>query len=110
MSDNCAANTDRELYREGGGDGNGQSHYEPSIHVTEHGAIGINVGGHVITTSIRGWHALATERDALIRQAKAQAMRSQRDFFLAIDMPVAADHCEQAAMAYEAPASRTGVR
>jgi len=102
----AAANTDRELYREGGGDGNGMSYYEPSIHVTEHGAIGINVDGHVITTSIRGWHEMATGRDALVRQAKAEAMRSQADFFRAVDMDAAADHCEQAAIAYEAPLPR----
>lgn len=103
MSDNAALNTDRELYRKGGGDGNGMSYYEPSIHVTEHGAIGMNVGGHVITTSIRGWHEMATGRDALVRQSKAEAMRSQADFFRSIDMDDAADHCEQAALAWEAP-------
>lgn len=78
MSDNYAANTDRELYREGGGDGNGQSYYEPSIHVTAGGAIGMNVGGHVITTSIRGWHALATERDA--NRAAIAKVAEVRDF------------------------------
>lgn len=53
------ANTDRELWREGGGDGNGMSYYEPSIHVTEQGGIGINVGGTVYVKTLREWHALA---------------------------------------------------
>lgn len=35
--------------------------------------------------------------------AKAEAMRSQAEFFLSIDMPIAADHCYEAAIAYEAP-------
>lgn len=39
--------------------------------------------------------------DALLAQAKAEALRSQRDFFLAVDMPVAADHCEQAAIGWD---------
>ena len=47
---NVAQNTDRELYREGGND------YSPSIHVTESGGIGINVGGHVLVASLRNWH------------------------------------------------------
>jgi predicted TPR repeat methyltransferase len=39
--------------------------------------------------------------DALLAQAKAEALRSQRDFFRAVDMPIAADHCEQAAIAWD---------
>jgi len=52
-------NTDREIYRDGGGDGNGMSYYEPSIHVTIDGRVGMNVGGYVIVMPIRAWHALA---------------------------------------------------
>lgn len=63
MSDQAAANTDRELWREGGGDGNGMSYYEPSIHVTERGGIGINVGGTVFVKTLREWHALAAESE-----------------------------------------------
>lgn len=48
------ANTDRELWRERPDD-----YYSPSIHVTEHGGIGINVGGQVIVMSLQHWHALA---------------------------------------------------
>lgn len=33
--------------------------------------------------------------------ASIAALRSQRDFFRAIDMPDAADHCEQAAISWE---------
>lgn len=50
-----AANTDRELFREG-------DFYAPSVHVTQGGHIGMNVGGHVIVMSIREWHALAASR------------------------------------------------
>ena len=49
-----AVNTDRELWRERDGD-----FYADSIHVTKDGAIGINVGGHVIVKSVQEWHALA---------------------------------------------------
>lgn len=55
-----AINTDRELYREpdkGGGD-----FYSDSIHVTENGGIGINVGGSVIVKPLRDWHALASRK------------------------------------------------
>lgn len=46
-----AANTDREIWRETPGD-----FYSPSIHVTEDGAIGINVGGTVIVRRLDEWH------------------------------------------------------
>lgn len=48
-------NTDVELWREVEGD-----YYSPSIHRTEGGGIGINVGGHVIVKTLREWHKLAT--------------------------------------------------
>ena len=47
------ANTDREIWRELPDD-----FYSPSIHVTEHGDIGINVGGHVIVAPVKIWHDL----------------------------------------------------
>jgi hypothetical protein len=52
-------NTDREIWRKGDGDGNGMSYYEPSIHVTAQGAIGINVGGNVWVKTVEEWHSLA---------------------------------------------------
>lgn len=60
MTDNgtAAANTDRELWREPT-DEVGMEHYQPSIHVTKRGGIGINVGGMVIVKSLRAWYALA---------------------------------------------------
>jgi hypothetical protein len=57
--DFVAKNTDLELWRKGDGDGNGMSYYEPSIHVTQGGDIGINVGGTVYTLPVEDWHALA---------------------------------------------------
>ena len=57
MSDEQAViNTDRELWRKLPGD-----YYSPSIHVTEGGGIGINVGGLVIVKSVEEWHTLAHE-------------------------------------------------
>jgi hypothetical protein len=53
-----AQNTDREVWRgpdEGCGD-----YYADSVHVTQEGGIGINVGGHVIVMPAFEWHALAT--------------------------------------------------
>jgi hypothetical protein len=56
----CAAkNTDRELYREPT-DRIGAEFYQPCLHVTEGGAIGINVGGMVFVKPLREWHGLAT--------------------------------------------------
>lgn len=39
--------------------------------------------------------------DALLAQTKADALRSQAEFFRQIDMPGAADHCEQAAISWD---------
>jgi len=50
-STNQAANNDREIWRKNPGD-----YYSPSIHVTEHKGIGINVGGYVIVAPIEAWH------------------------------------------------------
>lgn len=49
-------NTDRELWRETEDD-----YYAPSLHVTEGGSIGVNVGGTMIIMPIRDWHALAMQ-------------------------------------------------
>jgi hypothetical protein len=54
----AAMNTDRELWREPT-DKIGHEFYQPSIHVTESGGVGINVGGRVIVLPLRAWHALA---------------------------------------------------
>jgi len=50
----AARNTDRELWREREGD-----YYSPSIHVTQGGGIGIDVGGNVVVKPLREWHKLA---------------------------------------------------
>jgi hypothetical protein len=44
-------NTDIELWRKKNDD-----YFSPTIHVTEFGEIGINVGGHVIVAPIEDWH------------------------------------------------------
>ena len=51
-------NTDVEIWR-GPPDENGDTFYSPSIHVTEKGRIGINVGGTVLVKSVEDWHAAA---------------------------------------------------
>lgn len=70
-----AANTDRELYREDTGDPAG-SYYENSVHVTASGAIGMNVGGHVIVMPIAEWVAAAHK-----------AMPYRRRYVLGVDQP-----------------------
>ena len=47
-------NTDREIWRRIPKD-----YYSPSIHVTEQGNIGMNVGGLVIVLSVEEWHKRA---------------------------------------------------
>ena len=51
MMEQVCKNTDKELWREKPGD-----YYSDSIHVTEHGGIGINSGGHVIVAPLLQWH------------------------------------------------------
>lgn len=57
-SERMTLNTDRELYREPDTTGNGEF-YSDSIHVTQAGGIGINVGGTVIVMPLQAWHRLA---------------------------------------------------
>lgn len=45
------SNTDREIWRRIPGD-----YYSPSIHVTQSGAIGIDVSGHVLVRPVELWH------------------------------------------------------
>ena len=59
-------NTDRELWREREGD-----YYADSIHVTQSGGIGINVGGYVFVKPLSEWHALAGGKAAFQLAASA---------------------------------------
>lgn len=61
----CAANTDRELWREG------DDYYADSIHVTASGGIGINVGGLVIVRPLREWHAAMLRKPMTAEEADA---------------------------------------
>lgn len=55
----CCENTDREIWRRDGGDPTDpDNYYQPSIHVTKEGAIGIRVGGTVYVKPIEEWHRL----------------------------------------------------
>ena len=56
----CCINTDKHLWRK-----IEEDYYSPSIHVTEDGNIGINVGGHVIIKSIEEWFKLGNNGEAL---------------------------------------------
>jgi hypothetical protein len=47
-------NTDKEIWRKVKDD-----YYSPSIHITETGGVGINVGGYVIIMPIEKWHFVA---------------------------------------------------
>lgn len=64
MDEEATLNTDRELWREPPGD-----FYANSIHVTEQGGIGINVGGVVRVKSLAAWHAMS-EKDSPIPKLK----------------------------------------
>lgn len=63
MTDEAVKNFDVELYREPDETGAGDF-YSDSIHVTEGGGIGINVGGYVVVKTLREWHDLATQQVA----------------------------------------------
>jgi len=53
-------NRDQELWREQPGD-----FYSDSIHVTESGGIGINVGGKVLVAPAKRWHDAGTKMFAV---------------------------------------------
>ena len=73
-TDDCKQNTDVELYRETPGD-----HYSPSIHVTQHCGIGINVGGSVYVMPLRSWHGLAEQNFRL--RAACEAAKELRGLY-----------------------------
>jgi len=54
-----AQNTDREIWRRNRSSDCIDDYYQPSIHATKDGGIGINVGGTVHVKSIEEWHRLA---------------------------------------------------
>jgi len=49
-------NTDKEIWRK-----IPEDFYSPSIHVTEFGGIGINVGGYVLVAPVEKWHEAGVE-------------------------------------------------
>lgn len=89
----CAANTDREIWREREGD-----YYADSIHITESGGIGIKCGGFVIVKPIREWFRAAIEANEnsnlvmdenghitlLERMTEAELLRGLEDLGLGI--------------------------
>lgn len=61
-------NTDTELWRETPDD-----YYAPSVHVTQDGQLGINVGGLAIVAPLRQWHKGAEE--SKLNEGRANAYR-----------------------------------
>ena len=69
MSDHpTCENTDKEIWRERGGD-----YYADSIHVTARGGIGINCGGKVHVKPLRVWFALAEAQNRDDSETKSTA-------------------------------------
>lgn len=69
-SDIAYENTDVELWREQP-EGTPDSYYSPSIHRTDSGGIGINVGGMVYVKTLKEWHRL-TEQEAIREKERAE--------------------------------------
>ena len=64
-------NTDKEIWRKYKDD-----FYSPSIHVTERGEIGINVGGYVTVASVEDWHkAKQPQPDDLLENIRGAVAR-----------------------------------
>ena len=63
-------NTDKNIWRKVKDD-----YYSPSIHVTQEGNIGINVGGHVIVMSIEKWVILGCNEKGDIMELKRNEVR-----------------------------------
>ena len=63
-------NTDKNIWRKVKDD-----YYSPSIHVTQEGNIGINVGGHVIVMSIEKWFILGCNEKGDIMELKRNEVR-----------------------------------
>lgn len=76
-------NTDREIWR-GPDLGNGD-YYADSVHVTQGGGIGMNVGGHVIVMRPREWHSVCKEAIELRNQLDAAEVMLATTKKLAID-------------------------
>lgn len=74
MKRSGAKNTDREIWRKVPGD-----YYSPSIHVTEGGGIGIDVGGFVIVKPVKWWHELAKRELAMSDPCNREAGTYPRD-------------------------------
>jgi len=73
--DKGCLNTDKEIWRKIPDD-----FYSPSIHVTESGGIGINVGGLVYVAPVEKWHSAIKEFDLYyrIKELEAEVERLKR--------------------------------
>ena len=101
MADGCEKNTDREIWRETEGD-----YYSPSIHVTEAGGIGINVGGYVFVKSVQEWHKcqgqLRLQTDVAIgAKSIAKQLRAENDKY--IEAITACRDCNDVGESYNSP-------
>lgn len=89
--DGAKANTDRELWREPHPEGDAYSYYSPSIHVTEGGGIGIDVGGTVHVMPLRAWHRLAASHAPLRSALRPFAAEAPRWFDMGDTRPIRTD-------------------
>lgn len=69
-----AKSTDKEIWREIPDD-----YYAASIHVTESGGVGINVGGTVIVRTAQEWHKLASPCIITANDAAWRAVVAAKD-------------------------------
>ena len=65
----CCQNTDREVWRERTDD-----YYADSVHITESGGLGINVGGCVVVAPPREWHETMKTRSGVMRVERSCVM------------------------------------
>ena len=87
-ADAAMKNTDREIWRRKSANlSDPDGFYQPSIHVTDGGAIGISVHGFVIVMPVEKWHALAADRR---EGEQGQADHSREQYFIEHNPAIAA--------------------
>ena len=62
-------------------------HYADSIHVTEHGGIGINVAGHVVVMPLRGWMQAARQTAQRCETCRYNDPKQTRSMGMTFDTP-----------------------
>ena len=75
MSDKAFVNEDKLLWEKVEGD-----YYSPSIHVTKHYGIGIDVGGHVIVKPVEDWHSQGQKLTAIKKKVDELIEKNRSDY------------------------------